>query len=132
MGTSVFLPKSIYVTQTTERRDTGTQYTPKDLADEIITRSVYGATFQLADLFLSPPSVPAGVYANGVDPDRGTASTQFTFKTNLRSLFNFVSLRTAPNAMLEIREYAKVIEMMAREVAPIAFEAFDSSARVAP
>ena len=32
----VFLPGSVYVTQTTERRDTGTQYTPKDLADEIV------------------------------------------------------------------------------------------------
>ena len=32
----VFLPDSVYVTKTTERRDTGTQYTPKDLADEIV------------------------------------------------------------------------------------------------
>jgi hypothetical protein len=32
----VFLPGSIYVTKTTERRDTGTQYTPKELADEIV------------------------------------------------------------------------------------------------
>jgi hypothetical protein len=32
----VFLPGSIYVTKTSERRDTGTQYTPKDLADEIV------------------------------------------------------------------------------------------------
>lgn len=32
----VFLPGSVYVTKTTERRDTGTQYTPKDLADEIV------------------------------------------------------------------------------------------------
>jgi hypothetical protein len=32
----VFLPESVYVTKTTERRDTGTQYTPKDLADEIV------------------------------------------------------------------------------------------------
>lgn len=32
----VFLPGSIYVTKTSERRDTGTQYTPRDLADEIV------------------------------------------------------------------------------------------------
>ena len=32
----VFMPGSVYVTSTTERRDTGTQYTPKDLADEIV------------------------------------------------------------------------------------------------
>ncbi len=32
----VFLPDSVYVTKTTGRRDTGTQYTPKDLADEIV------------------------------------------------------------------------------------------------
>ena len=32
----VFMPGSVYVTATTERRDTGTQYTPKDLADEIV------------------------------------------------------------------------------------------------
>jgi len=58
--------------------------------------------------------------------------TQFTFKTNLRSLFNFISLRSAPNALLEIREYAGAIEELARDVAPIAFKAFESSNRVAP
>lgn len=35
-----FLPDSVYVTKTTERRDTGTQYTPKDLADEIVRHAL--------------------------------------------------------------------------------------------
>jgi hypothetical protein len=32
----VFVPGSIYVTETTARRDTGTEYTPRELAEEIV------------------------------------------------------------------------------------------------
>jgi len=65
-----------------------------DSDDEVIAHNVYGATFQLADLFLSPPSVPAGVYADGVDPDTGTASTPFTFKTVYTSVSNRAPYRS--------------------------------------
>lgn len=58
--------------------------------------------------------------------------TRFTFKTNLRSLFNFVSLRSAPNAMAEIREYAVAIEELARHIVPVAWAAFEKNGRIAP
>ena len=36
----VFVPGSVYVTETTARRDTGTEYTPRELAEEIVTRAL--------------------------------------------------------------------------------------------
>lgn len=36
----VFLPGSVYVTETTSRRDSGTEYTTKDLADEIVQHTL--------------------------------------------------------------------------------------------
>lgn len=58
--------------------------------------------------------------------------TEFRFKTNARSLMNFISLRNADNAMYEIREYAKKIEESFSTVAPITCEAFIKNGRVAP
>lgn len=36
----IFLPGSIYVTETSARRDSGTEYTTKDLADEVVTSTL--------------------------------------------------------------------------------------------
>lgn len=58
--------------------------------------------------------------------------TQFTFKTNLRSLLNFISLRSAPNAMAEIRECSQAIETLIKPIVPVAYEAFEKNGRVAP
>lgn len=55
----------------------------------------------------------------------------FYYKANLRSLFNFLSLRNDERALLEIQEYAKVIEQFVAEVAPISYESFVRNGRVA-
>lgn len=58
--------------------------------------------------------------------------SEFRFKTNARSLMNFISLRNAENAMLEIRKYAEAIEEDFKEVAPITYEAFVKHGRKSP
>lgn len=58
--------------------------------------------------------------------------TQFTYKTNLRSLFNFLSLRNASNAMAEIREYAATMEELIKPIIPVTMEAFEKNGRVSP
>lgn len=52
----VFLPESVYVTKTTERRDTGTQYTPKDLADEIVRHALEPLVYDPGPSLGSGPS----------------------------------------------------------------------------
>lgn len=58
--------------------------------------------------------------------------TSFTMVANLRSLFNFVSLRSHKDAMWEIRRYSEEIEKMLWSVAPVAYRAFVDNGRVAP
>ncbi len=65
-------------------------------------------------------TLPIGIY------------TQFFFKVNARSLMNFISLRTDKNAMLEIREYAIILEEILAEKLPITYEAFVKFGKVAP
>lgn len=58
--------------------------------------------------------------------------TQFTWVVNLRSLLNFISLRSAENAMWEIRQYSLAMEDQIKKVVPVSFEAFEKVGRVAP
>lgn len=58
--------------------------------------------------------------------------TQFYFKTNLRALFNFLSLRNDKKAMYEIRVYAEAMEKTVEQVVPIAYKAFVSNGRITP
>jgi thymidylate synthase (FAD) len=58
--------------------------------------------------------------------------TQFTWTVNLRSLFNFVSLRSAANAMYEIRRYSLTIENMIHQTVPSAYAAFVRNGGEAP
>jgi len=58
--------------------------------------------------------------------------TSFTMVANLRSLFNFVSLRSHEDAMWEIRRYSEEIEKMLWSVAPVAYRAFVDNNRIAP
>lgn len=58
--------------------------------------------------------------------------TEFFYKANLRSIFNFISLRNDDRALLEIREYAKVIEHFVAQIVPIAYNSFISNGRIAP
>lgn len=68
-----------------------------------------------------------------------TVFTSFYVTLNLRSLFNFLSLRwahelnTSPTFPLwEIEQLAKQMEAEARPVAPVAFETFDRAGRRQP
>ncbi len=58
--------------------------------------------------------------------------TQFTWVINLRSLLNFISLRSAENAMWEIRQFSQQIEGLIKPIVPVAFDAFIENGRVAP
>lgn len=58
--------------------------------------------------------------------------TEFIWSVNLRSLFNFLSLRTAPNALLEIRLAAEQVEALAEPICPVAFAAWRDNGKLAP
>jgi len=58
--------------------------------------------------------------------------TQFYWTVNARSLMNFLSLRAADTAQLEIRRYAEAIETFFAELMPATYEAFIANGRVAP
>lgn len=47
--------------------------------------------------------------------------TEFIWTVNASSLFNFLRLRLDKHAQLEIREYAKIILQIAKQMAPITF-----------
>ncbi len=52
--------------------------------------------------------------------------TEFYWTVNLRSLFNFIRLRTADDAQTEMKEYADTIHLIAKDQAEWCFEAFES------
>lgn len=58
--------------------------------------------------------------------------SKMVWKTNLRALFNFLSLRNSEHAMREIRDYAEIMEGFAHMVAPVAMAAFVNNGRVSP
>ncbi|HEX7311543.1 MAG TPA: FAD-dependent thymidylate synthase [Gaiellaceae bacterium] len=60
------------------------------------------------------------------------AYTEFYWTVNARSLMNFVSLRAAETAQLEIRRYAEAVERFLELHMPITYAAFVASGRVAP
>jgi thymidylate synthase (FAD) len=56
----------------------------------------------------------------------GTAYyTEFFWTVNLRSLMNFLKLRTHPTAQYEMRVYAEAIAEMTRRAVPVSYEAFE-------
>jgi thymidylate synthase (FAD) len=61
-------------------------------------------------------------------------NTYTTFSTiiNLRSAFNFVSQRSHPSALWEIRQYSQAMELEIAKVVPHAYKAFVDKNRVAP
>ncbi len=58
--------------------------------------------------------------------------TKFMYKTNARSLMNFLSLRNDGRAMYEIRKYAEAIEKIFAEQLPLTHKAFVNNGRIAP
>ncbi|HBA83992.1 MAG TPA: FAD-dependent thymidylate synthase [Verrucomicrobia bacterium] len=51
--------------------------------------------------------------------------TEWYWQMDLHNLFHFLALRMDMHAQWEIREYANAIAVMAKAVAPLAYEAFD-------
>ena len=60
------------------------------------------------------------------------AYTQFYWTVNARALMNFISLRNAEFAQLEIRRYAEAVETFFAERMPVTHAAFVANDRVAP
>lgn len=58
--------------------------------------------------------------------------TQYYWSVNARSLMNFLSLRNAPDALYEIRQYGHAVEDLFAQEMPITYEAFINNGRVAP
>lgn len=61
-----------------------------------------------------------------------TTFTEFYWTINARSLMNFISLRNEETALLEIREYAKLVEIIFKERMPNTYQAFIDCDRIAP
>jgi thymidylate synthase (FAD) len=60
------------------------------------------------------------------------AYTQFYWTVNARALMNFVSLRNAEFAQLEIRRYAEAVERFFAEMMPVTHAAFVANGRISP
>jgi thymidylate synthase (FAD) len=60
------------------------------------------------------------------------AYTEFYWTVNARALMNFLSLRNAEAAQLEIRRYAEVIENLFAEQMPLTHAAFVAAGRTPP
>ncbi|NMB99856.1 MAG: FAD-dependent thymidylate synthase [Thermoanaerobaculaceae bacterium] len=52
--------------------------------------------------------------------------TEWYWQIDLHNLFHFLKLRLHPHAQFEIREYAKIMLEIARKVAPLSVEAFET------
>jgi thymidylate synthase (FAD) len=64
--------------------------------------------------------LPVGIY------------TQFMWTVNLRSLFNFIKLRSGEHALSEIRDYSEAIEETLSFVVPVSYAAFNKHGRIVP
>jgi thymidylate synthase (FAD) len=60
------------------------------------------------------------------------AYTQFYWTVNARALMNFVSLRNAEFAQLEIRRYGEAVESFFADRMPVTYAAFVENNRLAP
>lgn len=55
--------------------------------------------------------------------------TEFVWTVNLRSLINFLTLRNDEHAQKEIRDYAKIIELIFEDTLPVSYRAFADNGR---
>lgn len=58
--------------------------------------------------------------------------SEMIYQANARSLMNFMSLRSAENAMFEIRQYSLAIEEFFKEILPITYDSFIKHGRLSP
>jgi thymidylate synthase (FAD) len=91
---------------------------------EAVYREAYAAYARLVEKGvareLARSVMPVGAY------------TQFYWTVNARALMNFVSLRNAEFAQLEIRRYAEAVEVFFAQKMPVTHAAFVANDRVAP
>jgi len=91
---------------------------------ETIYREAYAAYARLVEKgvarALARSVIPVGAY------------TQFYWTVNARALMNFVSLRNAEFAQLEIRRYAEAVEAFLAQKMPVTHAAFVANNRTAP
>jgi thymidylate synthase (FAD) len=91
---------------------------------EAVYRDAYAAYARLVEKGvareLARSVIPVGAY------------TQFYWTVNARALMNFVSLRNAEFAQLEIRRYAEAVERLFAERMPVTHAAFVQNDRQAP
>src|SRR5437667_5709752 len=91
---------------------------------ETVYRETYAAYGRLVEKGvareLARSVIPVGAY------------TQFYWTVNARALMNFVSLRNAELAQLEIRRYAEAVEAFFAREMPVTHAAFVANNRVAP
>jgi thymidylate synthase (FAD) len=84
-----------------------------------VYEAAYAAYERLVELGVAR-ELPVGAY------------TEFYWTINARALMNFLSLRNAETAQLEIRRYAEACERFFAERMPVTYEAFVAAGRVAP
>jgi len=58
--------------------------------------------------------------------------SEMIWSCNSRSLMHFLGLRNSEQAQMEIREYARVVELLFSEQMPVTHQAFIDNGRVAP
>jgi thymidylate synthase (FAD) len=91
---------------------------------EAVYREAYAAYARLVEKGvareLARSVIPVGAY------------TQFYWTVNARALMNFVSLRNAEFAQLEIRRYAEAVETFFAQHMPVTHAAFVANDRMAP
>ncbi|HEX4527033.1 MAG TPA: FAD-dependent thymidylate synthase [Gaiellaceae bacterium] len=91
---------------------------------EAVYREAYAAYARLVEKGvareLARSVIPVGAY------------TQFYWTVNARALMNFVSLRNAEFAQLEIRRYAEAVEAFLAQKMPVTHAAFVANERTAP
>lgn len=58
--------------------------------------------------------------------------TQWFWTVNLRSLFNFMNLRSDEKAQWEIRQYSIGVEDIVKDLVPMSYAAWEDNGRVAP
>jgi flavin-dependent thymidylate synthase len=91
---------------------------------EAVYREAYAAYARLVEKGvareLARSVIPVGAY------------TQFYWTVNARALMNFVSLRNAEFAQLEIRRYAEAVETFFAQHMPVTHAAFVANDRTAP
>ena len=91
---------------------------------ETVYREAYAAYARLVEKGvareLARSVIPVGAY------------TQFYWTVNARALMNFVSLRNAEFAQLEIRRYAEAVEAFLAQKMPVTHAAFVANNRTAP